>query len=205
MTMTGCTSYRELTAQQHDNFKSVFEKFLPEIKPVRLVEIGTAGGGTTLAINDIMKTLGYSYEFRSYDIYEHPWYHRLPEEGIDLRIENLFDQPYRSFNPDAPDRVQELINFIQSPGTTLVMCDGGHKIAEFELFSDIIKPGDFIMAHDFSWTWEIFLNEIKEKIWDWCEISGENVAEAIARNRLEPYMKDEFQAVAWGCMRKPNE
>jgi hypothetical protein len=152
-----------------------------------------------------MKTLGYSYEFRSYDIYEHPWYHRLPEEGIDLRIENLFDQPYKGFNWDERDRVQELINFIQSPGTTLVMCDGGHKIAEFELFSDIIKPGDFIMAHDFSWTWEIFQNEIKEKIWDWCEISGENVAEAIARNRLDPYMKDEFQAVAWGCMRKPNE
>lgn len=203
MAITGCTSYRDLSAQQHDNFKSVFERFLPEIRPARIIEIGTAGGGTTLAINDIMKTLGYSYEFRSYDIYEHPWYHRLPEEGIDLRIENLFDQPYRDFNWDDRDRIQEVINFVQSPGTTLVMCDGGHKIAEFNLFSDVIKSGDFIMAHDFSWTWDIFINEIKGKVWDWCEISGENVAEAIERNRLEPYMKDEFQSVVWGCMRKP--
>jgi hypothetical protein len=203
MAITGCTSYRELSAQQHDNFKSVFEKFLPEIRPARIIEIGTAGGGTTLAINDIMKTLGYDYQFRSYDIYEHPWYHRLPEEGVDLRIENLFDHPYRDFNWDDRDRIQEVINFVQSPGTTLVMCDGGHKIAEFNVFSDVIKPGDFIMAHDFSWTWDIFINEVKGKIWDWCEISGENVAEAIERNNLQPYMKDEFQSVAWGCMRKP--
>ena len=202
MAITGCTSYRELSAQQHDNFKSVFERFLPEIRPARIIEIGTAGGGTTLAINDIMKTLGYPYEFRSYDIYEHPWYHRLPEEGVDLRIENLFDQPYRDFNWDDRDRIQEVINFVQSPGTTLVMCDGGHKIAEFNVFSDVIKSGDFIMAHDFSWTWDIFINEIKGKVWDWCEISGENVAEAIERNKLEPYMKDEFQSVVWACMRK---
>lgn len=87
MEIIGHTTYRELTAQQHDDFKSVFEKFFNDIKPVRLVEIGTAQGGAALAFNDIMKSLQYPYQFRSYDVNEYPWYSRLIDEGIDLRIE----------------------------------------------------------------------------------------------------------------------
>lgn len=202
MSIIGCTSYRDLSAQQHDNFKSVFEKFLPEIRPARIIEIGTAGGGTTLAINDIMKTLGYSYEFRSYDIYEHPWYHRLTEEGIDLRIENLFDHSYTDFDWEDKDKIEEVINYIQSPGRTLVMCDGGFKITEFNIFSNFIKSDDFIMAHDFSRSFEIFESEIKDKIWNWCEITESDIADSIERNSLEPYMKDEFESIVWVCMRK---
>jgi cephalosporin hydroxylase len=43
--ITGHTSYKGLTAQQHTNVFDVFRNFLSEIRPKRILEIGTAGGG----------------------------------------------------------------------------------------------------------------------------------------------------------------
>lgn len=201
--VTGVTSYQGLTSQQHYDFIEPFKTFLPQIKPNRILEIGTAGGGTILSIYDVLKENNIDCPIRSYEIYDRDYYKILLDVDIDVRIQNIFDEAYLNFSDTNTSEVEDVINYVKQPGTTLIMCDGGHKIAEFNLFSDIMKPGDFIMAHDFAWTWEIFKNEIEHKIWDWAEITGENVAEAIARNNLEPYMKDEFQAVAWGCMRKP--
>ncbi len=48
--VTGHTSYKGLTAQQHNDAFDVFKTFLTEIKPKRILEIGTAGGGLTLFI-----------------------------------------------------------------------------------------------------------------------------------------------------------
>jgi hypothetical protein len=83
------------------------------------------------------------------------------------------------------------------------MCDGGNKINEVNLLADLLKPGDYIMAHDYSETKEYFETHINPKEWLWCEITFADVQEALDRNGCVPYMQEEFQSVVWMCRRKP--
>lgn len=47
-------------------------------------------------------------------------------------------------------------SFIKREGTTLILCDGGSKINEFNILSKYLKSGDIIMAHDYVDTKENF-------------------------------------------------
>lgn len=197
--MTGYLVYKGLTAMQHDNFYSVFKKFLAEIKPKRIVEIGTAGGGLTLALFDIINELNLDCSIRTYDISHRCTYERLIDFGIDSRVENIFTENY-DLRLD-----NDVISFIQNPGTTLVLCDGGSKISEFNQLSDYLKLGDYIMAHDYSESLDYFDTNIKEKIWNWCEITEENIEDVSKRNGLERVMSEEFQSIVWVCKKKTIE
>lgn len=199
MAITGHTAYKGFTAQQHAEFLVPFQKFLPEIKPQQILEIGVAGGGCTHAVYDIMSSMPDAFAYRAYEVHDQPYYAQLRSLGVDLRLYNIFDHSYMHLNPDT---VAEVSSYIQQSGTTLVLCDGGCKIYEFKLLSDFLKPGDFIMAHDYSRTWEYFKAHMEHQIWDWCEIHDEHIQDAIDRNNLQPYMQDDFQAVAWACFRK---
>lgn len=194
--ITGHMGYKGLTAMQHRSFYTVFDKFLSDIKPERILEIGTAGGGTTLALNDIMVRLNLPNRVRSYEVNNNPDYEKLYSAGIDLRIENIFNHAYDSLNEETRD---DVINYMQSPGTTLVLCDGGHKIGEFNELSRYLKVGDYIMAHDYAESQEYFYANIRNKIWDWCEITEEHIKEASEKYNLKRYMAEEFQSIVWVC------
>ena len=191
--MKGYLEYKSLTAMQHEKFYSVFEKFLSDIRPERIIEIGTAGGGLTLALYDIMESLKLSVPIRTYDIHNHGCHDRLVETGIDARLENIFNENYE-LKPD-----HELIPHIQSPGVTVVLCDGGSKISEFNSIAYYLKPGDYILAHDYSESNEYFEDNVREKIWNWCEITESNISKASEDNGLERVMSEEFQSVVWVC------
>lgn len=191
--MTGYLVYKGLTAMQHDNFYSVFEKFLAEVRPERILEIGTAGGGLTFALRDITKSLGISCDIRTYDISYRTDYETLKDYGIDSKVENIFDENYTLHTDN------EVIDYIQRLGTTLVLCDGGSKIAEFNQISNYLKFGDYIMAHDYSKSREYFESNINHKIWNWCEITEDDIREACVANGLSSFMEEEFQSVVWTC------
>ena len=112
-----------------------------------------------------------------------------------MRVENIFSDDWSSVK-------QEVIDFIKSDGITIVLCDGGWKIGEFNVLSNYIKPDDFILAHDFSTSREVYENEIKNKIWNWCEITEEDIKEAVDRNNLKPYNQDRFSQAVWACKYK---
>lgn len=192
----GHTVYKDYAAQQVDDFYPVFEKFLHTIRPARILEIGTAHGGFISAVADIMKDVG-PCEIRSYDIYEQHWYMDIIRgRGVDIRIENIFDEHYQNLKPEY---VQPISTFIQDVGTTLVLCDGGNKIGEFNCLSDYLKHGDYIMAHDYAPSHEYFVEHVKDKIWNWHEISDNYIEDAVKRNNLNPYMKEEFDNIVWVC------
>lgn len=194
--ITGHIGYKDLTAMQHPNFYSVFERFLTNIKPERILEIGTAGGGTTLAINDIMLGLNLPNRIRSYEVNDSSYYNQLYSAGIDLRIENIFNHAYDELRDDKRD---DVVQYIQSPGVTVVLCDGGHKIGEFNELSRYLKVGDYIMAHDYSESQEYFHENVNNKIWNWCEITEEHIREASEKYNLKRYMPEEFQSIVWVC------
>jgi cephalosporin hydroxylase len=186
------SAFRGHTAQQSHNAYQVFYDFISEVRPVRILEIGTALGGFTEFLNIITNELGLNTKILSYDISERPWYRQMIEKGIDVRVENIFNEDWSGVK-------QEVVDFVQQDGLTIVLCDGGWKIGEFKIFSKLIKNGDYILAHDYSINKEIYESEIKDKIWNWCEITESDIEQSVIENNLRFYNQDKFSNAAWVC------
>lgn len=191
----GLSSVFGLAAQQHHDVYQVFYDFIRDVKPARILEIGTALGGFTQFLKRCTTDLKLDTDIRSYDIHRMNWYKDIIAEGIDVRVENIFNNDYSECFP-------EVVEYIQRSGTTIVLCDGGDKVREFRLLSKHIKAGDLIMAHDYSESTQIFDSTIKGKRWNWCEITERDISEAIDTNRLVYYGKQKFENVVWTCMIK---
>ena len=186
------SAFRGHTAQQSHNVYQVFYDFISEVKPNRILEIGTALGGFTEFLKIITDELNLDTKILSYDISERQWYHQMIEKGIDVRVENIFNEDWTGVK-------QEVVDFVQQDGTTIVLCDGGWKIGEFKIFSKLIKEGDYILAHDYSISNEIYESEIKDKIWNWCEITEQDIEESVIENNLKSYNQDKFSQAVWVC------
>ena len=182
-------------AQQHHNVYPIFYDFLNEVRPSRILEIGTALGGFTMFLNIVCKELEIYTNIRTYDINANNWGNSMIESGIDFRTGNIFSEDWSTID-------QEVVEFIQSDGVTLVLCDGGWKKGEFNVISNYIKDGDFILAHDYAETKEIFENSIKNQVWNWHELCYDDVKEPISRNNLLEYNKEIFAKAAWLCTQK---
>ena len=191
----GLSSFMGMTAQQTHEVYEVFYNFLNEVKPVRILEIGTALGGFTQFLKWVSEEINHPIDILSYDIYGRSWYDDMINDGIDVRIEDIFTDNYQRVK-------QEVIDFIQQDGVTIVLCDGGNKIGEFNVLSNFIKSGDFIMAHDYGENKEVFETKINRKLWNWFEISNDNIEESCVSNNLDYYNKETFENVVWTCRQK---
>lgn len=200
-TVTGWHTYRGTTISQHNDVADPLKKLFNQIKPSQVLEIGTLYGGLTLLIRDSLNEVELkNSNFRSYDILDIPRYY-LDEDiskgaKIDLRIKNIFNHIYDNLEPE---NIEEVQSFIQQSGPTIILCDGGSKKNEFRLLTPFLKPGDIIMAHDYSPNSEYFEEHINNKIWNWHEIQDSDIQESIDKYNLEPFMQDEFQKVVWVC------
>jgi cephalosporin hydroxylase len=184
------SAFRGHSAQQSHNAYQVFYDFILEVKPKRILEIGTALGGFTEFLKILSDELNLNINILSYDISERPWYNQMIEKGIDVRVENIF-------NEDWSNVKQDVIDFVQQYGVTIVLCDGGWKIGEFKIFSKLIKDGDYILAHDYSYDKVTYENEIKNKIWNWCEITESDIESSVIENNLKSYQPDKFSKAVW--------
>lgn len=197
--ITGCCAFLGITAMQHDGAFDVFKTLLQETRPARVLEIGTAAGGLCLYLRRTLNDLGMSdVPIKTFDIYDTSTHRVLEKENnLEVIYDNIFSKDYLSLeNP------QLILDFIQSPGLTLVLCDGGNKINEFKLISPMLKSGDIIMAHDYSPNLEYFKEHIMNKVWCWMEIQDSDVQQACDDNDLKPFMAIEFANVVWLCRRK---
>lgn len=179
---------------QHQDVAVHFEKLILSVKPKRILEIGTSSGGLTLLLRDLLDNNGFDKtELRTYDI-NNPQFLRQHNKNIDIRVKNIFNHQYNELIDN-----DEIVDFITQEGPTIVLCDGGSKINEFNILSQYLKIGDIIMAHDYSKDYKFFEMEIKNKIWNWCEITESHIQASSQINNLEPYMGDEFESVVWVC------
>jgi len=177
--------YKGIFTQQNKNFYPAFEKLFAEENIVRVLEIGTATGGFIRAVRDLTNA-----EIITYDVIETKHKATLEENNISVNVQSVFEDY---------DTIED---YISGKGQTLVLCDGGNKIKEFEVFSRILKSGDIIMAHDYSRDENLYQAYIKNHVWRWCEIQYKDIALPVADNNLEPYMTDEFQEAVWTCWKK---
>lgn len=191
----GLSEFLGVPCQQNENIFSVFFKFLNDVKPTKILEIGTALGGFTNFLKWSAEELNLPITIRSYDIAGYYTTQRLIDSGIDIRLENIFNESYTEVK-------QDVIDYVQQEGITVILCDGGYKIGEFNILSKYLKYGDFIMAHDYSESREIFEEKINGKIWNWFEISNEDINQSCIDNNLSIYEKEIFENVVWTCRQK---
>lgn len=208
MPVTGHFWYQGAAVSQHDGIVSPFEKLFEAKRPARILEIGTCWGGLTLVLHDLARALGISNcNIMTFDIpgdwYDQKILHRRIAGGalIDAHVVNIFEPDYSKLNAEWYELIKR---FITADGVTLVICDGGSKKDEVRIFAELMKPGDVVMAHDYAPSSEVFENEMRGKIWNWCEITDMDVAEPVAQFNLKPLYAKEFMEVAWLCLEKQN-
>lgn len=182
-------------SQSHHAFE-VFCKFMQTINPSRIIEIGTAAGGFTMFLKWCANELDLNTNVISYDIHK-PWTSQsLLDYDIDFRHHSWHTE-------SSPHKAtEEIVNLIQSPGQTLLLCDGGNKIFEFNTLAPFLKSGDIIMAHDYAYDQEKFKNSIYNKIWNWHEISNSDISEISTQENLHPVMQEDFDRCVWVCKTK---
>jgi cephalosporin hydroxylase len=200
MSVTSFFSYKGLMIQQHINVESSIRKLIQTVKPNTILEIGTASGGLSLMIRDILNELGlYNSNLITYDVNnpEYLYGHLNNEIKIDIRVKNIFNHPYS--NIVDKEEIEKIFN---TDGPIIVFCDGGSKKNEFNILSKYLRPGDVILAHDYAKNEEFFLENLHGKIWDWLEITDNDIQDCVKRENLVPYLQDEFTNVVWVCKMK---
>lgn len=148
-----------------------------------IIEIGTYNGGLTSWLYDNKNPNAMVV---SYDI--DGTINHTGRTDIDFRVEDCFEE--KPFN--------DIISYIQRPGRTLVVCDGGDKPKEFSVFSEYLKSDDVIIAHDYSVSDEHW--KLVTEYWQWPYASDTNydvIKDAIIKNGLEPYKDREFNFYLW--------
>ena len=176
-------------AQQHHNAYRTFYKLIDGYKPNRILEIGTALGGFTKFLKQATDSLNLGTQIMTFDISTRPWYDEMKNDGIDVRVEDIFG--------DYLDIPNEIKHFIKKEGKIMILCDGGDKVREFRLLSQFMKEGDIIMAHDYAPNQEYFDKYINGKIWNWLEIQDSDIKESCSKHNLHPYMEYELRDVVW--------
>lgn len=188
----GLSGYDNHACQQTQTAFQVFFDFLKVNRPANILEIGTALGGFTMILKTFIDELNIPCNILTYDVIEYTWYKDMRDKGVDVRVQNVFSETYELIDPCVSE-------YIGREGTTIVLCDGGNKVREFNTLSRYLKKGDFILAHDYAKDRDFFEQNINKRVWNWCEITQEDITNACERESLEMYKEDVFNEAAWTC------
>mgnify|MGYP003332882905 FL=1 len=181
------------TTQQVPNIKSYFESLLKEENFDVIIEIGTSFGGLTQIIDDIIKENNLKHNIHTFD-----FSHKDYVEN-QLKERNCF---YYIMDEREDDFKNAVKNLIGTTEKVLLLCDGGNKIDEFNTYSKLLKVGDVIMAHDYAYNEQVFLDEMKDKYWNWFEINYDDIKSTVESCGLTEYNKTNFKYAAWACYQK---
>ena len=168
----GSIEFCGLRMSQNQNGPIAIDTVMKTAGPFRrIIEIGTGSGG--LSILFALYAIHQQAQFVTYDI--KPCRNRvLTALGVDFRQKSCWEAE------------TEIATFIQSQGRTLLFCDGGNKIREFNVFAPHLKPGDVIMAHDYAVSRDEWNEHLRGSVWDWCEITFVDIRAACEKCDLVP-------------------
>jgi hypothetical protein len=167
-----------------------------------IIELGTDNGGLSVWIysNKKADAAFYTYELD-------PSHVKIPKDHAVNDCINYCDCL-------SLDTVNSISALVGSSGKTLILCDGGCKVKEFEIYSKFLKSGDVIMLHDFADSPNEIQNykDIKAKclsegFWDGKgydvhESSLESIKPYIDAAGLKKHNYKKFLNVLWGSFIK---
>ena len=105
------------------------------------------------------------------------------------------------------DQIRAMIGGPTS-GTVLLLCDGGNKKRELDLYGGSLKSGDFVMLHDWARDESAYQSNVRNGVWTgwesrWEDGVGEDqqfgIRTICERHGVEPIYPEEFDGVAWFC------
>lgn len=153
--------------------------------PARIVEIGAYNGGFTCALAVHAYNIGALVHSFDRQVIPNAKYEAL---GNFLSIRwYIMD----CFSEEGIVMISELC---RRPGVTYLLCDGGDKAKEMNLFAPFLKPGDVIGGHDY------YVE--RQDWWGWEELRKPQVEEVLARHRFEPFLQEYFDVCAWLVYRR---
>lgn len=175
-----------IIAAQTSKVESAFRSILKEFDLI--VEIGFSRGAFSLWLHRNKrvdtKLVSYDITFASKEV---------DNSDIDFRQGDCFDDIV----------INEIKSLIELSGRVLVLCDGGYKEREFNLYSKFLKPEDVIMLHDYAHSDSQYNQICLELGWQTeAESRFDNIQDAIKINKLTPYKYDAFKDVLWGSFSK---
>jgi hypothetical protein len=154
-----------------------------------IIEIGYHRGGFSrwLNQNKSSKTRLVCYDITAYN-------QEVFDEGIEFKVADCFSN----------EVVEEIRGIINSSKKVLLLCDGGAKNQEFNLYAPMIKKGDVIMLHDYhDETLPESYDSFTGPIWGSHAESGFNaIKDTVESTGLEKYNYDSFRSVIWGSFIK---
>ena len=174
----------EIVAAQTPQLEAPFIDILGDVR--QIIEIGFSRGGFSLWLHRHKRS---DCRLICYDITK-KFLQVPPECNIDFRIGDCF----------SLDTATEIIRFIRRPRKTLLLCDGGNKEKEFNLFCEFMKPGDIIMLHDYADNNDDY-ERIKARLNrpSPAESFYENIRERVQARGLNKYDYDRMKEVLWGA------
>lgn len=178
---------------------SYFEKFLTEEQFDTVIEIGTYKGGLAILLDEIKQINNLKFKLHTIDIGK--W-----DETEFNKVLTAFDKRqiiFYEIDIFSEAGTTLVTNLIKDPNSKVcLLCDGGNKLAEFNYFSNLIKQGDCIMAHDYTHNSDNADELTYECRWNWQEIHYTSIAQTVKENSLQMYSNVRFPEVAWACYQK---
>jgi len=162
-----------------------FKKILPMFDVI--IEIGYNRGAFSQWIFDNKKEAAQLY---CYDISDQ--FREIKNSNINFIVGDCF----------SPTILTNISNQIKR-GRCLILCDGGNKEKEFEIYSNMMKVNDVIMCHDYSHSPEIYNSTKYKSNWPSAsESHRHNIQSSIINNNLQEFGYEEFYNVFWGSFIK---
>jgi len=191
-----------IRAQQNPNAFQMFDKFFNENQFDFVIEIGTSFGGFSLYLYE--QSIQHGWDFITYD------YSKF-KNGIwsDRRrdLKNIWDGElkfdFRDKDVFHQDTIDEISHIIKN-NKCLVLCDGGDKPKEIQIYSQYLQSGSYIMGHDYSPSKQYHKQHHKGKVWNWLELMDSDVEDTIQEYNLQKPSEyyQGFCDVVWLCLIK---
>jgi hypothetical protein len=156
----------------------VINKALNEYKPRNIIELGYGRGGVTLLLGFYAFMHGGRVD--SFDILRQPAY----------TVKHVFPITFHRADVFAERTQKTIISLITSPLRSLLYCDNGDKVEEFNTYGRHLKPGDIAVIHD--------RDSPKAKEMGYaCEVS-EAMIEGTMSGRFKAVYEDEIEKAGGG-------
>lgn len=129
--------------------------------------------------------------------YTYDWVCRdVPRTDFLKSLGTTFEQLDFLENQTNIDKIGQVI---RNGGSTLLLCDGGNKVRELELFSPFLKTGDIVMAHDWAHDEQAKADKITRGIWTGFETEWATIKDICEKNGIKQILQQEFDDVVWFC------
>lgn len=136
------TRYKKKLLLQTPVDLAIFEELIEEVRPRAIIEAGVLEGGFSLWLRDRCKSHNLACSIIGIDARLPCWYHHYLDSGI-LGIER---------DTLDPETLICLYKLVKRSEPKIVILDDDHTpyhvVQELEAYSDLLSPGDYIVACD---------------------------------------------------------